>query len=334
MNTWFQKPNHELITYRTASRAFFEPPFDFEHFGQYDYVLVKRPWRNTITDINALTRSPFESDHKPLVMSCRTKLAKKEKPTMEKTKRYRKPNEEDCESYNSRLRELYKEHNWENQDTPIELFSNLIKQAAEDRLTEIPPNQKQPYISEKAWGLMEKRQKQLEENNWTEARETNNEIKKQVKQDKIDYKLEQLEEIDKDGYKWDGLKQLKQKFTPKFTKFIDKDGKRIPPEQYAHKAAEYLENVQWKKIETTPPTKSFKQDKSNFYVDESVDIKDEKFHIKELDIVLSKMKRNKTPGPDNVTAEIVMWLDQDNREKLLEEINKIAEKEKLKNALT
>ena len=44
-------------------------------------------------------------------------------------------------------------------------------------------------------------------------------------------------------------------------------------------------------------------------------IKDEKFHIEELDIVLAKMKRNKTPGPDNVTAEIVMWLDQDNRKK-------------------
>ena len=39
---------------------------------------------------------------------------------------------------------------------------------------------------------------------------------------------------------------MRAKFTPNFTKFKDLNGKHVPYKQYAHKAAEYLENVQWK----------------------------------------------------------------------------------------
>ena len=41
----------------------------------------------------------------------------------------------------------------------------------------------------------------------------------------LSHKLDKLEELDEDkNYKWDGLKQLRKKFTPKNTKFKDKHG--------------------------------------------------------------------------------------------------------------
>jgi len=40
--------------------------------------------------------------------------------------------------------------------------------------------------------------------------------------------LEQLENITSQGYKWDGLKRLRDKFTPTFTKFKDADRNHVP----------------------------------------------------------------------------------------------------------
>ena len=68
--------------------------------------------------------------------------------------------------------------------------------------------------------------------------------------------LDQLEEMEGKDYKWDGLKRLKSNYTPKFSKFKDSSGNRIPPKEYVHKAAEYLANVQWEKPENLPSPKS------------------------------------------------------------------------------
>ena len=59
--------------------------------------------------------------------------------------------------------------------------------------------------------------------------------------------LKKLEEIDKQGYKWDGVKRLKSKYTPKFVKFKDKNGNRVSANLYHEKAAEYLATAQWGK---------------------------------------------------------------------------------------
>ena len=87
MNTWLQKDNNKLITYKTPHRAFFKPPFDFEHFAQMDFALVRQPLENSIEDINAEDNSPFESDHRPLAMTCSPKLAKNEKMEVENTQK-------------------------------------------------------------------------------------------------------------------------------------------------------------------------------------------------------------------------------------------------------
>ena len=76
------------------------------------------------------------------------------------------------------------------------------------------------------------------------AEKISNDITAQVKKDKETHLLRQLEAITSCGYKWDGLKRLRAKFTPSFTKFKDADGNYIPHEDYPHKAAEYLSTIQ------------------------------------------------------------------------------------------
>ena len=57
-----------------------------------------------------------------------------------------------------------------------------------------------------------KKENHIEQQEWPEARETNLEIKKQVKEDRLKYELEQLAAVDKDGHKWESLKQVNLSF--------------------------------------------------------------------------------------------------------------------------
>ena len=42
-------------------------------------------------------------------------------------------------------------------------------------------------------------------------------------------------------------------------------------------------------------------------------IKDEIFHILELDYVINKLIKKKTPGPDQAINELFIWLNRENR---------------------
>ena len=54
------------------------------------------------------------------------------------------------------------------------------------------------------------------------------EIKRQVQQNRENDLLKQIEEITAQGYKWDGLKKFRAKFSPSYTKFKDLEGNHVP----------------------------------------------------------------------------------------------------------
>ena len=143
-------------------------------------------------------------------------------------------------------------------------------------------------------------------------------IKKQVQQDRENDLLEQLEEITAQGYKWDGLKKLRAKFSPTFTKFKDLEGNHVPFQDYASKAAEYLEQVQWKAPDPDDNPISREHiplQNGNYRVDDSP------FTMAELEYVLNKIKNNKSPGTDQIPGELYKWLDVPNRTLLLDAAN-------------
>ena len=118
-------------------------------------------------------------------------------------------------------------------------------------------------------------------------------IKERVRQDKEEHLLSQLEEVTTQRYKWEGLKKLRAKFTPSFTKFKDSSGNHVPDKDYPLKAADYLQNVQEKKAGEDPQQPSRQNvplQNGTYLVDDSP------FATLELDDVLSKIKSNKTPG--------------------------------------
>ena len=88
------------------------------------------------------------------------------------------------------------------------------------------------------------------------ARELEKQLRKQIRYDKRKNMLQQLEEMDAQGYKWRGIKQMRKKFFPRHTKFKDKKGNPIPESSFPAAAAEYLTNVQWNKPETAHEPKT------------------------------------------------------------------------------
>lgn len=103
----------------------------------------------------------------------------------------------------------------------------------------------------------------------------------------------------------------------------------MPVDRYAEKAAEYLSESQWAKNNELPPRKTnpttFHENRNN--------IKDEPFHIKELNFVCHKLKTNKSPGPDLVVNELIMWTDTENRKKLLVSFNNLFHQQQLEESL-
>jgi hypothetical protein len=139
----------------------------------------------------------------------------------------------------------------------------------------------------------------------------NKDIRKQVHKDKQQHILEELEEVDRDGYKWDGLKKLRKQYTPNYTRYKDKHGKYITEKQYAEHAADYLEHEKWKKHETTERRTDLFEDATQYK------IKDTEITLDELNEVIRLLKCNKAPGPDTITAELIKWCDEEVRQHIL-----------------
>ena len=92
----------------------------------------------------------------------------------------------------------------------------------------------------------------------------------------------------------------------------------MPFKEYPHKAAEYLQNVQWTSL-TEDPNEQTRQhlplENGSYHID------DLPFTTAELDKVLSRLKINEPPGEDGICAELYQWLDTENRVVILKATN-------------
>ena len=59
------------------------------------------------------------------------------------------------------------------------------------------------------------------------------------------------------------------------------------------------------------------------------EVKQDPFTREELDRAISRLKNNKTPGPNRVTSELIKLLEDEGRQKLLELLNRCWENEEL-----
>jgi len=231
-DTWFAKTQEQLCTHRSVGVEDFVEPFDTSKYAGIDHILVNNKWKNTIKNINTTKEIDIDSDHKLMWAEINIKLKKKEpNNTAETAYRFRPPTDEQIEVYNKEIMKKANETNWIEKGDKFEHFAQLIKEAARHSFDRIPAKQKKEYISKETWELMENRRQMLRANDPEKVKEISKEIKKRIHGEKMRHQLEQLEEMDKDGYKWEGLKNRKRKFNPRTTKFKDKTRRKSQGER-------------------------------------------------------------------------------------------------------
>ena len=130
-----------MHTHRFPSTEGFKAPWNASRFGQIDYLLINKPWKNTVKNVESLPELAFDSDHIPLVADLEIKLAKKHKKTEDHAPKYFQPTEEQKTNYNDEIKRAIEQHSTFTQafnlDT-IEEFATLMATAARKHFTKKP----------------------------------------------------------------------------------------------------------------------------------------------------------------------------------------------------
>ena len=120
---------------------------------------------------------------------------------------------------------------------------------------------------------------------------------------------------------WSTARQQKRGFQGK-KRHLVVEGKPVPWSQ-THKACrDYLENCQWKTPAQSPESLRILNAHRNLRPSVS---DHNSFSLEELQSAIQKLKKNKAPGPDQVTNELFLLLDDYKPQLLLDFYNKIWE---------
>ena len=90
--------------------------------------------------------------------------------------------------------------------------------------------------------------------------------------------------------------------------------------------ADYFGKVQWARNNDIDQQRQEAPDLEPIY-DTGAEVKQDSFTKEELNEAISRLKNNKTPGPNGVTSELIKLLDEEARGKLLELSNECWEEE-------
>ena len=278
-------------------------------------MLTKKEWSSTVTDCQSRIDLCFDSDHFLLEANIDIKL--KATPTTKggKVKKFTKPDQGTWESYNQAVRDELGVGEVD--------YTNLcrsIASAADLHLSPVNPEIKKPYISNSTWQLIQDRNLAWNTAHTNKQMKTmNNKISNEAKKDKKNHTIEKFNENPADKNKknlWRAVKDMKRKYTPSYIKMKNKDGIHVPLNKRAEAIADYLEKEHWTNDENGDMPNNQHIGNSNIHCD------DQPFAIEELNEAIKLSKNNKQPGPDNITMELLKWLDHENRNLLLILFNK------------
>ena len=248
-STFFEKPAEQLVTYKAVGVKEWKPPWQIHKFTQMDFFLINSKWKNSITNTTTTNAHAVETDHKPMIASVTFKLKANTRRQYEKTIKYHKPPPLQIDTYNDCIRKYAEDNRLEEQEQQytnvFDRLKNILLRSANESFDERHPEIKKPYISQHTWGLLEQKWSAIERGDQDIAAAMNQEVKKQVQQNRENDLLQQRRNHSS-GLQVARFEETQSKFTPSFPKFKDLDGNHVPLQDYASKAAEYLEHVQRK----------------------------------------------------------------------------------------
>ena len=152
-----------------------------------------------------------------------------------------------------------------------------------------------------------------------EVKRLTKELKKKARKIKLEKNLSELKDNN-----WDPVKMHKKGYTPKHTKLKDLDGNQVHDRLRAETFAEYYEKQHWAETNEIRPD----IEQNNIFAINN-EINTGEITLTELSEAIKRLKNNKAPGPDDVPAELIKWLDDESRQIILEHLNRCWRNERL-----
>ena len=300
MNTQFQKRDNQLATHRMPTNTI--PPFTRPNYEMIDYWLTSNRWKNCVTNAETEHNANLTTDHLPMTVTIRNKLAKIDNTKYKGRKKY-----EIC-STKQRL-----EYNKNIMNNSGSNFKDVLTKAAENTIPTKETTIKKDDMSQESLRLIDDRAVLIAHNKLEEANLTTKLLKRQRKKDKQTAITESLNKDIDVRDRWLGLRQLKKGYQVTPYAIKNKEGKRVSKDNIAEEVAEHLANNTWNNTEAEGKEHLISNRK---IVEIKEDYNIEQPTIEELKSIIKRMKRKKACGPDEIPMEMIKELDDTNLEQI------------------
>ena len=292
-NTWFQKPDRRLVTFRAPGVENREPRTRARGFETLDYILVQRRWRNAVLNVESDVEANVMTDHYPVISRIRVKLKKMNK-TKRGVERFEMCNEEERKKANEAF------CNEAGEKLTYDQLQGRVWDKARQEMPKVTMRGKNDTLTSMTARMIAERADMIragagEEAIWDQTKA----IRKNRKKEKKDYVRSTVSKQLDVRDRWLGIRRMRMEYTSTPYALKGEDGEYVPLDKKAETAANYLEAKHWGEI----------RDEEDFgqgarMVGPGVEYDTGRVTHKELREVIRKFKRRKAPGPDEVPMEM------------------------------
>lgn len=315
MNTYFKLPPRRLYTWRA-------PGDNEEHLirNQIDFIMINRRFRNSLTSVKTYPGADANTDHNLLLSNMILKLKRISKRSdNNKPDIYKLKEEHTRQKIKKEINEKFRNMSSRTQHTIEDKWNNIkesISTITENNLRSNTNKKKNKWMTDEILELIDKR-RTFKNKNEERYKDTNKIIRrkiKQAKEDWLDKKCSEIEELDRKHDTMNLHKKVKEGTglirTTQKGNLTDCSGKVIwDLDDKINKWKEYTV-----KLFSEDERRNHKTSYNNefLFITKSETIK-----------AIRKIKDNKAPGPDKIHGELLKMVEEEHLDPLTDLFNDI-----------
>ena len=317
-NTWFQLPLRRLYTWTSPQHS--------EHNcirNQIDYILIKKRFRNNVVIAKTYPGADVTTDHTLLCAVIRVRLKKKEKSKKQRTDitRLKDVNTKHkvTQKLNMALNTITANNEDETTESLWQSFRSAITKTEQEQLNSQHPKRHKPWITEEILQLMQERRHYKTTNRKT-YKEIHRTIRQKIREAKENWAKEKCEEIERLQLKHDSFNIHKK------VKEMAGMSKTRVPQQLRNSNNKIVTSPEELKTEWTRYVQDLFQDDREQHPEFFGSTDPSPCILRaEVEHAIKNIKTGKAPGPDNIHAEILQLINEENLTRLTQLYNRIYE---------
>ena len=147
-NTFFQKPDEQLLTYKAVGVQRWLPPWTLHKYAQMDFILINDKWKNSVTNVSTSHVHAVDTDHKLLMADIRFRLKCKKRESISRAPRYRNPSQQQLIDFNQGVSDRLAQHGRSSTNVHLgfQEINEILTSQAYSTLPRHPPQQKKEYF--------------------------------------------------------------------------------------------------------------------------------------------------------------------------------------------